>query len=510
MKQLGLSSTETGILLGLMPFISFFIIPAFGAVADKTGKPKAVLIICLLFTGLFHVLLLVVPSKSSVEVCSRVTRVIIGCDAEGTYIIDPVCIFPVENDFVSYDNLYTDLTDFKVYQIKLDYTPYMAKLFCNKTLSVSTQFQKTVASNSSTKKDVNSICQLQSQWPKENGKKFEYEPSITGLYNKSENDLPRYRSPSIDLRKCQIFYWSNNSRFQEQVWNLTCQDNKLLDCILECNKSGRGECVKNNNNDKSTFWIFSGIFLFANIFFAPISSLMDSMAYDILGAKRSLWGKQRLWGTFGFALFAIISTMMMHVKKISENSVDYSVSFYICLGLCILSSITVVLLHVSENLQCRQMLQNVKLLLCLPKIAGFLSVITVISVFHFAITGFLFWYLEDLGSNQIIFGVCLFINSFSEIIMLFIAGKIIESIGHIPCLYLAVLAYAVRFASYSFLNNAWFILPVELLHGVCFGLMYAAASAYASIISPAGMSATVQGLMGGLYFGFGKYTGTCL
>ena len=55
------------------------------------------------------------------------------------------------------------------------------------------------------------------------------------------------------------------------------------------------------------------------------------------------------------------------------------------------------------------------------------------------------------------------------------------------------------------LRNKKTHLKFRTLHGVCFWLMYAAACAYASIISPAGMSATVQGLIGGLHFGFGKF-----
>jgi hypothetical protein len=73
------------------------------------------------------------------------------------------------------------------------------------------------------------------------------------------------------------------------------------------------------------------------------------------------------------------------------------------------------------------------------------------------------------------------------------------------CLYIAFVAYTVRFIGYSFLTNAWFVLPIELLHGLTFGLMWAAATSYGSIITPPGMSGTIQGLISGVHFGFGNY-----
>ena len=92
---------------------------------------------------------------------------------------------------------------------------------------------------------------------------------------------------------------------------------------------------------------------------------------------------------------------------------------------------------------------------------------------------------------------------FPQLPMLWVAGAIIERLGLVSCLYLALLCYALRMLVYSVLVNPWLVLLVEPLHCVTFGLMYAAASSYASIIAPPGMSATLQGLLGGLHFGIG-------
>ena len=66
-----------------------------------------------------------------------------------------------------------------------------------------------------------------------------------------------------------------------------------------------------------------------------------------------------------------------------------------------------------------------------------------------------------------------------------------------------IFSYGLRFLGYFLLTNPWFVLFLEPLHGITFGLMYAAASSYASSITPPGMHGTIQGLIGGIHFGTG-------
>lgn len=51
------------------------------------------------------------------------------------------------------------------------------------------------------------------------------------------------------------------------------------------------------------------------------------------------------------------------------------------------------------------------------------------------------------------------------------------------------------------------ILPAEILHGVTFGLMYAAGVEYTHKVAPPGMIATLQGVFNGVYYGLGAGSG---
>ena len=70
---------------------------------------------------------------------------------------------------------------------------------------------------------------------------------------------------------------------------------------------------------------------------------------------------------------------------------------------------------------------------------------------------------------------------------------------------LVLFAFGVRFVIYSLLENPWWCLPVELFQGFTYGLFYATMASYASIVAPAGTEATVQGTVGAVFEGVGKY-----
>ena len=415
MKELGLSSTETGIIYGVVPFLSFFTRPLIGAFADKIRHHKAVLIACFLAMGLFYGLLLVTPRQTT------------DCAIQINSISEHI----------------TNRS-----------TPIRCRLFTNDSFNSSNGSSCTITLQC---KEFSSILK-------------------------------------------------NRTHAATQTLDINSKDGLKLHCLQMNGKNEMYECILVNEKFGKTFMIFVIIYMFACIPFSSIYSLMDAIAYDILGTKRDLWGRQRLWGTVGFAIFALISSFVMGLRSgdSSNSRVDYSGSFFIFIGLCVISAVVTSRLNVSESLHCKHLIQNVTSLLRYPEIVAFMMVITFIGIFFAVVQGFVFWYLQDLGSTQLTLGLCLVTNCIAEVIMFAIGGKIIKIIGHAACLYISLFAFALRLLCFSILSNVWQAPIIELTHGLCFGLMYDAATEYASIISPKGMSATVQGVIGGLYFGFGK------
>lgn len=79
-----------------------------------------------------------------------------------------------------------------------------------------------------------------------------------------------------------------------------------------------------------------------------------------------------------------------------------------------------------------------------------------------------------------------------ELPFFFLSGWILKRIGHVHCMSIVLLGIGVRYTLYSFLLNPWWVLPIELMNGVTFGLFYATMASYASIVAPPGTEATIQ------------------
>lgn len=78
---------------------------------------------------------------------------------------------------------------------------------------------------------------------------------------------------------------------------------------------------------------------------------------------------------------------------------------------------------------------------------------------------FLFWHLQDLGGTPTLYGYASVINHISEIGAYFFSINFIQHFGHTKVLCIGLLCNATRFIYISWLDNPWFVLPIELIQG---------------------------------------------
>lgn len=502
MKQLGLSSVETGVIYGVMPFVGFIVRPALGAVADKLHQHKLVLMIVCLLTGVFYLCLLLVPANINEDSTKVFTS--IHCNNEDSYISDcnngascPMSLTHYGNVTVGNGN---------------DSSPRMRGMKCSAlcTFAVPGAYSSRVCFTSTVGSFPDNCLNIWVSSAEDSTVNFRLLDAGTVIRKEILHD--RYKLKKPKCREHRDYDLKNLSFKGEPFWRMVCDSETILNCDMSCTTTGAMDCNHETAAYGQTFWIFFFVFLLANIALAPTLSLNDAIGYDILGDKSHRWGKQRLWGTIGFACFAIASTLIMDSLSKSNKTIDYNISFYIFGGLMLVCVIVAGFLKVNPDLVCSKMFRDVGKLVTQVKIAAFLLTILMFGLYGGVIEAFLFWYLRDLqlkhsghvNGNAIIMGLSLMLNCLAEAPFLFMSGHIMKRIGQLPCIYLAFAAYAVRFIGYSFLVNPWYILFLEPLHGLTFGLLWAAATSYTNKISPPGTSATTQGLISGLHFGFGK------
>ena len=148
----------------------------------------------------------------------------------------------------------------------------------------------------------------------------------------------------------------------------------------------------------------------------------------------------------------------------------------------------------------------------------FFSMVLIMGFAVGTIESFLFLYLEDLGGSETLMGLTLTFTCIAETLVFAYSGQIIHALGIQGCLNLCFFAFLVRLGSYATLKwwwgAPWSVLPVELLHGITFGLTWSCGTAKSALITPPGLEATTQsafqGMMFGVGFGVGGHFGHAL
>ena len=157
-------------------------------------------------------------------------------------------------------------------------------------------------------------------------------------------------------------------------------------------------------------------------------------------------------------------------------------------------------------------------LVAVPELVALYGLAVVTGSSTGVIDTFLGLYLQDLGGGSLILGVIMTCMCLGEIPVFFFAGRLIDRLGCVGVIHLAMLSYVVRLLLYFFLQwtpSVWLVLPVELLHGFTFGGLWAASTEHLSRIAKreghtpllTTSVATFQCIHFGLGFGVGAFAG---
>lgn len=126
------------------------------------------------------------------------------------------------------------------------------------------------------------------------------------------------------------------------------------------------------------------------------------------------------------------------------------------------------------------------------------------------IDGFLFVYMDQLGAPPALLGACLLMIGCAELPIFQYSGPILSFLGYSRALHLALGAFCCRLAVYSTMHlmpTLWMVPPFETLHGITFGIAWAAGVNFCQAKAPEGLKSTIQSLFGATYYGLGRGVG---
>src|SRR5688572_3665717 len=126
------------------------------------------------------------------------------------------------------------------------------------------------------------------------------------------------------------------------------------------------------------------------------------------------------------------------------------------------------------------------------------------------ISNYLFLFLRQLGADEFSLGLTLTVATLSELPILFFSNRLLSRWNERQLIGAALLFFAIRALAYSLIAVPWLALPIQLLHGPTFSLMWIAGVSYADKVAPTGLEATAQGLFSGVMLGIGSAAGAFL
>ncbi|KAM3968456.1 uncharacterized protein ACR2FA_005633 [Aphomia sociella] len=304
-------------------------------------------------------------------------------------------------------------------------------------------------------------------------------------------------------------------QLETELFHASCQincDNNLLNEIFESASESNSKTTEYTKE----FWLFFLLMIISWIGQAVVVTFADAICFNLLGDKISHYGKQRLWGSVGFGIFSLTTGTL--IDLFSEGAFkDYTVAFILMFVFLFGDVIVSCFVKTDTTKMSMNILADVGTLLSsLPTFIFMLWTIAV-GLCTGLIWQFLFWHLEDIGSLscdgsdyiKTLQGLVSAIQTFGgEIPFLFVSGYILRKVGHINMMTIVLFAFGIRFILYSFLTNAWWVLPIEMLQGITFGMFYPTMTSYANVVSPPGAETTVQGLVGAVFEGVGTSLGS--
>jgi PPP family 3-phenylpropionic acid transporter len=248
-------------------------------------------------------------------------------------------------------------------------------------------------------------------------------------------------------------------------------------------------------------WLIPVVIMFA-FFSSPIMPLVDSTTMDLLEGEKKHYGRIRLWGAVGWGIAAPVVGWLIEAGSIAWAFRSYAV--IMALGL-----LNTLRIPVSGRIR-STFREGAQTLLTNPRWLVFLVVAFSGGMALSMISNFLFIFLRNLKADEFLLGLTLTAATLSELPVLYFSERLLRRWNVRQLMKVAMLFFAIRALAYSLIKTPWLALPIQLLHGPTFSLMWFSGVSFADEIAPAGLGATAQGLFSGVMLGIGSAAGAFL
>jgi MFS transporter, PPP family, 3-phenylpropionic acid transporter len=250
----------------------------------------------------------------------------------------------------------------------------------------------------------------------------------------------------------------------------------------------------------TVFIILIPIIIAYAFFISPIIPMVDNNVLQMLGEKKSQYGKQRVWGAIGWGIAAPVLGIAAERYGLGWNFAGFLILMFMVF-------LIVTRLPVKEVPLGNRFWSSLKLLLANRQLAIFLLAVFVSGITLSMTSNYLFLHLDGLGATRSLMGISLSFATVSEIPVLFFSDRLLKRFEARHLILFSLIIFSLRAFAYSFMQVPWVVLPIQLTHGLTFSTMWIAGVSYVNEIAPEGLGATAQSLFSSVTMGLGAMFG---
>ncbi|KOC65506.1 Major facilitator superfamily domain-containing protein 6-A [Habropoda laboriosa] len=288
------------------------------------------------------------------------------------------------------------------------------------------------------------------------------------------------------------------------------------DCSKRCIVTApRQEMCSNTDtvieyNIRLTFWLYFAVRVFISVIGGTTFAMFEGAVIAILREQKADYGLQRIYGSIGGIISSPLSGLLIDYASYGKGYTDFRPAFYLYAGLKLVSGLLMLAINLEFKSPSTNVVHDVSTVLRNVEAAALFIACFILGTAWGYIESFLFWLIQDLGGSRSLMGITITVGGIAGIPLLVLSGPIISKIGHANVLFIGFVFYAIRLCGYSLIYNPWHTLIFEALESVTLSLSFTAAVTYAAKLSTTTTDSSIQGLLGGVYYGVGKGSGSLI
>ncbi|MFV2048979.1 MFS transporter [Metabacillus sp. YM-086] len=243
----------------------------------------------------------------------------------------------------------------------------------------------------------------------------------------------------------------------------------------------------------SFLWIIIAGSLFF-FFFSPVNPLADNLAKRQSQIHSVTFGSIRMWGSIGFALVSLFSGFLLTKFGIGFLAIPITV---LAVSTCLLSLTLTDAKAGSKKVNYK----DIGMFFKDPTLTAFFILIALVLLTHRTSDSFISLYLFEIGGNEMLVGWIWFIGVSSEALLFFLSAKWFRSSSPIIYIIIASVLYCIRWILTALSQDPTMLLSIQVLHGICFAIVFLGALEYLYKVVPEELQATGHMVFVGISFG---------